>query len=192
MRHVVLTGKPSPAKRRPVSKRTNERKEARPVSSLPAQAPGPNTATPTEVAFRELIRTLGMVERVMQPYFARFGITGAKWGVLRNLHRAEQGEGLGGLRLTDLSQRLLIRPPSVMGVLDRLERAGLVARLECAADRRTKRVRLTEKGRQLVERVLQVHRGQIEAVMGSLDRDEQDQLHRLLCKLREGMERLPP
>ena len=32
---------------------------------------------PADNAFRELIRTFGAAERVMQPYFARFGISGA-------------------------------------------------------------------------------------------------------------------
>ena len=69
----------------------------------------PKTSTPParERAFRQLIRTFGLVERVMQPYFAQFGISGAQWGVLRNLHRAES-EGLRSLRLTDLSRRMLI------------------------------------------------------------------------------------
>ncbi|PWT83061.1 MAG: hypothetical protein C5B58_07105, partial [Acidobacteria bacterium] len=87
----------------------------------------PLVVRPAEGTFREMIRTWGLLERIMQTYFARFGISGAQWGVLRNLHRAEQ-EGLGGLRLTDLSERLLVRPPSVTGVVDRLERAGLVVR----------------------------------------------------------------
>ena len=63
---------------------------------------------PDDNAFRELIRTYGLVERVMHPYFARFGITGSQWGVLRNLHRAQE-EGLPRLRLTELGERLLIR-----------------------------------------------------------------------------------
>src|SRR5437016_1502421 len=115
---------------------------------------------PTEAAFRELIRILGLLERVMQPYFARFGISGSQWGVLRTLHRAEE-DGREGLRLTDLSDRLLIRPPSVTGVVDRLERAGLVVRVGSPTDLRAKQVALTPQGRQLVERVLAVHGKQI-------------------------------
>src|SRR5438270_5216932 len=95
---------------------------------MPTRTRGPTSAArPAEGAFRELIRVIGLVERVMQPYFARFGISGSQWGVLRQLHRAEE-DGAPGLRLTDLSERLLIRPPSVTGVVDRLERAGLVVR----------------------------------------------------------------
>src|SRR5215831_17838563 len=108
--------------------------------------------SPDENAFRELIRTFGLLERVMHPYFARFGITGAQWGVLRNLHRNEEN-GLGGMRLGELSEQLLIRPPSVTTVVDRLERAGLVRRESVPADLRARHVVLTDKGRQLIGRV---------------------------------------
>src|SRR5947208_8724398 len=107
----------------------------------------PVVSLPAEGAFRELLRVFGLLERVMQTYFAQFGITGSQWGVLRNLHRAEQESG-PGLRLTDLSERLTIRPPSVTGVVDRLERAGLVLRDGSRTDLRAKRVKLTSKGRQ--------------------------------------------
>jgi DNA-binding MarR family transcriptional regulator len=122
----------------------------------------------------------------MQPYFARFGITGAQWGVLCNLHRAER-EGQPALRLTDLSARLLIRPPSVTSVVDRLERAKLVTRGDSATDLRTKQVVLTPRGRELVERVLAVHGAQIEAVMGALSSEEQAELQGLLRRLEEHM-----
>jgi DNA-binding MarR family transcriptional regulator len=146
-------------------------------------------AQPTEGAFRELIRTLGLLDRVMQPYFARFGISGSQWGVLRNLYRAET-DGLPGLRLTDLSERLLIRPPSVTGVVDRLERAGLVVRDGSPTDLRAKQVGLTAKGRKLVERVLAVHEAQIRSVLGGLRTGEQAELRRLLVRLGKHLEGL--
>jgi DNA-binding MarR family transcriptional regulator len=144
---------------------------------------------PTENAFRELIRTFGLAERVMQPYFARFGISGSQWGVLRNLNRAEQ-EGQPGLRLKELSNRLLVRPPSVTGVVDRLERAGLVVRHESAADLRAKQVGLTGAGRQLVARILEVHEDQMQTVLAGLSETEQAELYRLLLLWRQHLERV--
>ncbi len=140
-------------------------------------------AAPPDSPFRELIRIFGLLERQMNPYFARFGISGAQWGVLRQLHRAE-AEGRDGLRLTDLSDRLLVRPPSVTGIVDRLERVGYVQRDAVSSDLRAKQVSLTIRGRAVVERVLEVHPKQIAAVMGGLDADEQGELARLLYKLR--------
>jgi DNA-binding MarR family transcriptional regulator len=147
----------------------------------------PAVPRPAEGAFRELLRVLGLLERVMQRYFAQFGISGSQWGVLRNLHRAGQ-DGLPGLRLTDLSDRLLIRPPSVTGVVDRLERAGLVVRDGSPLDMRAKQVALTAKGREMVERVLAVHSRQIDTVLGVLNLSEQTELHRLLALLERHLE----
>jgi DNA-binding MarR family transcriptional regulator len=140
-------------------------------------------------AFREFVRTFGLVERVMQTHFARLGISGAQWGVLRHLHRAEQ-DGEGALRMTDLGDRLLIRPPSVTGVVDRLERAGLVGRKGSPDDQRSKRVVLTAPGRQLVRRVLAVHEQKVEAVLGGLRPDEQAALHHYLTRLGRHLEHL--
>ena len=149
---------------------------------MPVLHPAPAVARPTENALRELVRTFGLLERVMQPYFARFGISGAQWGVLRNLRRAEE-EGRTGLRLTDLSRRMLIRPPSVTGIADRLEKIGLIVRRASETDGRSKQVALTDRGRQLVESILVGHPAQIARVMAGLSGEEQEQLDRLLMRM---------
>ena len=144
---------------------------------------------PKDQAFRSMVRTLGLLDRVMQPYFSQYGITGSQWGVLRALHRAES-EGLPGLRLTDLSERLIIRPPSVTGVVDRLERLALVVREAVAGDLRARQVKLTPKARKLLERVLAGHAAQIDAVLGGLTGDDHEDLSRLLAKLNSHLERM--
>jgi DNA-binding MarR family transcriptional regulator len=138
---------------------------------------------------QSLVRAFGVLERVMQPYFARFGISASQWGILRTLHRAEL-EQRPALRLTDLSERLLVRPPSVTGAVDRLVRAGLVAREVSASDLRAKQVALTPRGRQCVEQVLAVHGSQLDTVLGGLSRAEQAQLQQLLDKLAGHMDKL--
>jgi DNA-binding MarR family transcriptional regulator len=145
------------------------------------------TERPAERLLRQLLRTYGALDRVVQPYFARFGITGSQWGVLRTLQRAEN-EGLRGLRLRDLGERLLIRPPSVTGVVDRLERAGLVVRGNATNDLRAKRVRLTAEGRRLVDRVLEGHARRIDELTAELAIDEQVQLRGLLERLQAHLE----
>ena len=135
-------------------------------SHCPAQTP----ESPTVRAFRELVRTFGLVERAMQPHFARFGITGSQWGVLRNLHRAER-EG-------------------VTGAVDRLERSGLVERRSAPDDQRAKLVGLTDAGRQLVQRVLTVHEAQIETILAGLNLTEQLALQRHLSRLGRHLEGL--
>jgi DNA-binding MarR family transcriptional regulator len=152
-----------------------------PAGAAGAAARAP-TEAPAEAAFRSLIRTFGLLERVMLPHFARLGVSASQWGVLRTLYRAE-ANGTGGLRLTDLSERLLVRPPSVTGVVARLERDGLVTRDPSPTDQRAKTVSLTPAGRQLMRRVLDAHGQQVSMVMGGLGTDGCRQLQELLERL---------
>lgn len=165
-----------------------------PPTEAPTSASPPARSTQVlppsdENAFRTLIRTFGLLDRVMHPYFARFGISGAQWGVLRQIHAAEQ-QRPEPLRMTELSERLIIRPASVTGVIDRLARDGFVRRTALPTDLRVKLIQLTDKGRGLVERVLAVHDQQIAKVLGGLSAVEQKEFQRLLTRLGQHLEKL--
>lgn len=154
-------------------------------------AGGAQTAAATaEPAFRSLIKTLGLLKRVMEPYFSRFGISGSQWGVLITLHRAAD-EGRSSLRLTDLGESLLVRPPSVTGVVDRLERMGFVSRSGSPSDHRSKLVSLTAQGNGLVRRVLEQHPARVQEALAGLSEAEQIEFGRLLERLSAHLERLP-
>jgi DNA-binding MarR family transcriptional regulator len=142
-----------------------------------------------ERAFRSFVRAWGLFRNVMEPFFAGFGISGAQWGVLRTLHRAEL-EGIPSLRLTELSARLVVRPPSVTGVVDRLERMKLMTRRPSTADRRAKEASLTPAGRRLVNRVLRSHRHQVRRVMSAFSTREARQLLTLMNRFVAHLERL--
>jgi DNA-binding MarR family transcriptional regulator len=137
---------------------------------------------PSRDAFLSLIRISGLMDQAMQAYFGRFGITRSQWAVLRNLYRAES-ENMSGLRPADIGNKLLVRPPSVTGLIDRLERLGYVRRKEYYEDLRAKEIRLTELGRSAVERILPGHPNQIASIMQGLDEEELKQLHILLQRL---------
>jgi DNA-binding MarR family transcriptional regulator len=137
--------------------------------------------------FRVMLRTFGLLRRAMEPFFAQHGISGSQWGVLRVLSRAED-DGQPGVRLRDLSDLLLIRPPSVTGAVDRLERLGLVARRPSDTDQRARLVSLTSAGRRLVEQVTEGHAARIHEVLGVLSDPEQKQLHVLLERLADHLD----
>ena len=140
----------------------------------------------TDGTIRAVVRTFGLLRRVMDRYFAQFGVSTSQWAVLRVLHRAED-EGIASLRLTDLGDRLLVRPPSVTGVVDRLQRMGFLERSKSAEDQRVKEVRLTDAGREKITRVLQQLPAQHELVLGDLDATERDQLQHLLGKMAQRL-----
>src|SRR5436190_13908372 len=151
-----------------------------------------NGQTPAEAAFRGFWRAAGLLKRLMEPRFARFGISPAQWGVLRALHRGEHSSHPPP-RLTDLSSQLMLRPPSVSGVVDRLERMKLVSKapLSTDDDQRFRRVQLTDDGRRLVRRVLAGHGEWIGHLMAGLTQAEQLEFSGMLEKLAGHLEELP-
>ena len=78
----------------------------------------------------------------------------------------------------------------MVGVVDRLERAGLVFRAGSPTDLRAKRIGLTGRGRRLVRRILAVHEEQMDTVLAGLTKAEQDELRRLLIVWRQHLENL--
>jgi len=101
---------------------------------------------------------------------------------LRALHRRES-EGGEPPRVTELGSLVLVRPPSISGVVDRLERVGWVEKLPSAGDQRSRHVRLTEAGRARVRRVLEDHAEWVASLAAGLAKVEQARLLHLLHKL---------
>ena len=90
-----------------------------------------------------LYRVLGQVLPRFRVIFAEFGLTEKQWRVLRVLWERD------GIPLLALSEETLIPGPSLVGVIDRLQREDLVGRRRSKDDRRLVRVILTPSGRAL-------------------------------------------
>jgi len=84
-----------------------------------------------------------------------FNVTGAQYRVLKDLDKA----GQNGLSQIELSRRIPTSKPNVTGLLKRLEAANLIEREAGETDARVKRVRLTTRGRALLEQM----KGPVEA-----------------------------
>ena len=94
-----------------------------------------------------LYRTLDAVMPAFRGIFARFNLTEQQWRVLRVLWEED------GKPLLALAESTLIPGPSLVGVVDRLQRDGLLERRRSEVDRRVVRICLTGSGRALKEGV---------------------------------------
>jgi DNA-binding MarR family transcriptional regulator len=147
------------------------------------------TRQANESPLRSMVRCYGLIERVMNPYFAQFGISAAQWGVLVTLDRFKS-DYAQGMRLSDLGELLLVRAPSVTSVVDRLERSGLVTRATQPGDLRAKLVRLTDSGQRLVDRIASAHGRQVDRVFAGLSMAQRQRLQRLLLRMTTHLETL--
>ena len=89
-----------------------------------------------------------------------------------------------GLKMKELSHRLMVTGGNVTGITDQLVTEGLVERMAVAGDRRAFRVRLTESGRAVFVEMAQQHEHWIVEAFGCLAPHELDRLHRLLGKVK--------
>jgi DNA-binding MarR family transcriptional regulator len=88
------------------------------------------------------------------------------------------------MRRVDLANGLLLTAGGVTRLLDGLERDGLVAREECASDRRVSYAVLTETGRDKLREASKSHTRQIRELLGgTYEDDELVQLVALLDRL---------
>lgn len=94
-----------------------------------------------------LYRALDAVMPRFRKIFNEFGLTEQQWRVLRVLWEHED------IAFRELSDVTLIPPPSLVGVVDRLGKQGLVGRQRSETDRRNVFVHATEKGRELHRQV---------------------------------------
>ena len=82
----------------------------------------------------------------------------------------------------EISRWILRKPSSVTGILDRMERAGLIKRSKDLPRRNLVRITLTDKGQKAYKQSLK--RDTIRRIMSTLSEEEQQQLAALLEKLR--------
>ena len=95
-----------------------------------------------------LYRTLDAVMPRFRKIFNEFGLTEQQWRVLRVLWDLE------ALTLNRVAALTLIPAPSLVGIVDRLERAELVTRQRSEADRRKVNVVLTSQGAALEDEIM--------------------------------------
>ncbi len=127
----------------------------------------------------ELIRTDGVIGGVLEVLFRRHGLTGPGFNVLLILAGADEP-----LPPHVIGERRLVTRGTVTGLLDTLERRGLVRRLPHPDDRRMLLIELTPEGGSLVRMTAKELWPLQSELTSGLSGREKATLVRLLRKLR--------
>jgi DNA-binding MarR family transcriptional regulator len=137
----------------------------------------------TEV-FLHLLRTGDEAFRVVESHLARHDITQGRFGVLMALWGNCQREGKGmPLSPAEIADRTGVTRATVTGLIDTLEKSGLVARTPHTDDRRMTCVGITARGDKLLKKILPAHFRQMAWLLGPLSEGERKTLVRLLTKI---------
>ena len=109
-----------------------------------------------------------------------FNTTLPRFDLMAQLEREPQG-----MKMNELSRRMMVTGGNITPVTDQLVKEGWVERMELPQDRRAWLVRLTPAGRSLFKKMAKRHEAWIVAAFSSLSQRDVHQLHELLGQVKQ-------
>jgi DNA-binding MarR family transcriptional regulator len=172
--------------------------EYSPVSLTPAAPPRPLAQDRETIAragdhralriWLRLLTCTQLIERAVRSRLReRFNTTLPRFDLMAQLERHPEG-----LKMNELSRRLMVTGGNVTAIVDLLENEGLVERVDEPADRRAFRIRLTRSGERAFAEMAAAHEEWVVELLAGMSRREQDELLRLLAKVKQHAVEVAP
>jgi DNA-binding MarR family transcriptional regulator len=140
---------------------------------------------PAHEALLNVYYTASMMKKKADLFFARYGLTDVQFNLLTLLYFQSGKEG--GLSQAQISDMMLVNRANITSLVDRMEKAGLVARSAHKKDRRFNIVKLTARGRNLFEKVEPIYIEQVRQVMSAISQPSMKMLMGILEKVRKTL-----
>jgi DNA-binding MarR family transcriptional regulator len=105
------------------------------------------------------------------------GLSMPQFSILMQLHY----RGVCGM--SEVSERFEITPAGASQLVDKLVQSGLIRREEDPQDRRAKSLKLTDKGKELIERGIEERYRWVEPLVGTLTAEERSKVNEVLTIL---------
>ena len=134
-----------------------------------------------------LLTCTQLIEKQVRSHLrAQFDTTLPRFDLMAQLERAPDG-----MKMKELSRRMMVTSGNITGITDQLVAEGLVERMDVEGDRRAYRVRLTPRGRSLFGDMARQHEDWIVAAFEGLSPPEVEALHLLLGKVKAHYKDIP-
>lgn len=131
---------------------------------------------------RMLSCTVKIENEIRSRLRAQFGITLPRFDLMAQLERHPEG-----LRMGELSKRMMVTGGNVTGIADQLEQEHLVVRVPDPRDGRAFTVKLTPAGRRAFGRMAAVHEEWIKELLQDMPAADKGQLIALLSQMKEQL-----
>jgi len=131
-------------------------------------------------AMLNILFTAGWFRNRQVELFKPFDISPQQYNILRILRGAQNR-----VNMHCVKERMIDRAPNATRLTDKLIAKGLVERERCEEDRRVVYVRISAKGLEMLDRIDQAGRMDMERTTQSLTTEQAEQLNRLLDGWRE-------
>ena len=128
-----------------------------------------------------LLTCTQLIERqIRNELRTRFGTTLPRFDLMSQLERHPEG-----LKMNELSRRMMVSGGNVTGITDQLVKEGLVERVPQPSDRRSFRIKLTRAGARAFAAMASEHETWIVGLLSGLSKREHQDLLGLLAKVKQ-------
>ncbi len=131
---------------------------------------------------RMLSTTVMIENEIRNRLRAEFDITLPRFDLMAQLERHPDG-----LRMGELSKRMMVTGGNITGITDQLEQEGLVMRVSDKQDRRAYSVKLTSAGRKAFKTMASVHEAWVAELFAGLNTEQKNQMISLLSSVKSDV-----
>jgi len=131
-----------------------------------------------------LIRVSEVLVKAADRFFGKYGLTTTQYDVLVIINYSEKR-----VSQSDLGDRRVVSRSNITGIVDRLEKVGLIKREGSADDRRIKYLAITQKGKDLIKKVENKYFDTLKQVVWFLDDKDKGELTEIIGRIEKGLRR---
>lgn len=124
--------------------------------------------------------------KIFAQFYRQFGMSLARFNALVLIDRLGGDEGLSQ---RETSEKLIVSGANVTGLIDRLERDGLVTRVTDTHDRRMNRIKTTDRGKALIQELWPKHLEKVSALLVGVSASAREATISCLTIVRAGAKR---
>jgi DNA-binding MarR family transcriptional regulator len=126
--------------------------------------------------------TTSFLRKKAGEFLRPFGLTDVQFNLmLLPEYQSSPGEGLSQAQLSNM---MLVNRANITSLIDRMEKANFVVRTPAPSDRRSNIVKLTGRGRKLLDQIEPLYTKEVKRIMAVLKQAEQKTLIEMLKKIR--------
>lgn len=143
----------------------------------------PQADVSSVAAFLHLLRLATDLSNALDLCLSRHGLLQGRWWVLILLMREDNLTSTP----SSLAEKAGVTRATMTGLIDGLERDGLVERLMDTRDRRSVSIMLTAAGQAKLDQVMPDYYSRLRICMAGLDESDREHLHQILAQIGQGI-----
>ena len=134
--------------------------------------------------FARTMTTLHDITVMMEGYFGKLGLSKGRFMVMIQLHGHDDPHGVN---ISDVMSEYRVSSATMTGIIDTLEKEGLIERIRSPKDRRRVNVRITAAGSEFMDDFLPRHHAYMKVFTSRLGKRERQTLVTLMTTLHQGI-----